>query len=260
MPVNENTGKCKGFAFALVPEKVQKEILKLNGITLENRIIVIEDATSTRKRDPKNLQKTSKRPLVITNKHPENEDVFSSSKLSTGMKTYVGTIRSKEKKKPCIIGDSHFNRIRKDKLKQSAPRARVSVKYFSGANTNQLDYYVVPLLVDEKPDGGVIHIGSNDITKINYNNVNAEELAHRIINIGLKCRSYRVINIAVSSILKRSSFNINQVIHQVNNILKSLYKINDFSYICNDLVNENYFWKDGLDLTSEGLSVLLHND
>ena len=51
MPFNENTGKCKGFAFALVPEHVQKENLKLNGITLENRIIVIEDATFTRKRD-----------------------------------------------------------------------------------------------------------------------------------------------------------------------------------------------------------------
>ena len=30
MPVNENMGKCKGFAFALVPEYVQKEILKWN--------------------------------------------------------------------------------------------------------------------------------------------------------------------------------------------------------------------------------------
>ena len=55
MVVNESTEKCKGFAFALVPEHVQKEILKLNEITLENRIIVIEDATSTRKRDTKNL-------------------------------------------------------------------------------------------------------------------------------------------------------------------------------------------------------------
>ena len=55
--MNENTGKCKGFAFALVPEHVQKEILKLNGITLENRTIVIGDATSTRKRDTKNLKK-----------------------------------------------------------------------------------------------------------------------------------------------------------------------------------------------------------
>ena len=125
MPVNENTGKCKGFAFALVLEHVQKEILKLDGIT-ENRIIVIEDATSTKK-DTKNLQKTSKGPLVVTNKHPENQDVFSSSKLSAGMKTYVGTIRFKGKKKSYIIDDNNLNRI------------RINV---------------------------VIHIGSNDITNL----------------------------------------------------------------------------------------------
>ena len=40
----------------------------------------------------KNCKKTSKRPLAVTNKHPENQDVFSSSKPSAGMKTYVGTI------------------------------------------------------------------------------------------------------------------------------------------------------------------------
>ena len=149
MPVNESMGKCKGFAFTLVPEHVQKEILKLNGITLESRTIVIEDATSTRERDTKNLQKTSKRPLVVINKHPENQYVLSSSKLSAGMKTYVGTIRSKEKKKSYIKGDSHLNRIRKDKFKESTPKALVYVESFSGANTNQLDYYVVALLVDE---------------------------------------------------------------------------------------------------------------
>ena len=65
------------------------------------------------------------------------------------MKTYVGANRSKEKKKFYIIGDSHLNRIRKDKFKESIQKARVYVKSFSGTNTNQLDYYVVPLLVDE---------------------------------------------------------------------------------------------------------------
>ena len=52
----------------------------------------MEDATSTRKRDIKNLQKTSKRPLVVANKHPENQNILKSSKLSAGMKTYIGTI------------------------------------------------------------------------------------------------------------------------------------------------------------------------
>ena len=85
------TSKCKGFAFRLVPEHVQKEILKLNEITLENRITVMEYATSIRKRDTQNLKKT-KRPHVVTNKHPENHYVFNSSKLSAGMKTYVEVI------------------------------------------------------------------------------------------------------------------------------------------------------------------------
>ena len=105
----------------------------------------------------------------------------------------------------------------------------------------------------------VIHIGSNDITKFNYNNVNAEELAHRIINICLKFTSYAVSNIAVSFILKRSSFNINQGIYQVNNILKLLCRISDFSYICNYLVNEKYLWKEGLHQTNEGSYLLLDN-
>ena len=89
-----------------------------------------------------------------------------------------------------------------------------------------INYYVVPLSVDEKLDNVVIRIGSNDIRKFNYNNVNAEELPHKIRNIGLKCRSYGVSNTEVSSILKRSSFNINQVIYQVNNVLKRSCRIN----------------------------------
>ena len=57
MPVNKKTGKCKGIAFAVVSEHVQKEILKLNGITLENRIIVMEDPTSTGKKRYKKFAK-----------------------------------------------------------------------------------------------------------------------------------------------------------------------------------------------------------
>ena len=70
-------------------------------------------------------------------------------------------------------------------------------------------------------------IGSNDITKFNYNNVTAADVAYRITKIGLECRSYGVNNIAVSSISKRNSYNINQVIYQVN-ILKRLCRVNDF--------------------------------
>ena len=35
--------------------------------------------------------------------------------------------------------------------------------------------------------------------------------------------------------------------------------MNDFFHICNDLINENYLWKDGLHLTNEGSSPFLTN-
>ena len=60
MSVNEDTGKCEALAFALVPEHVQKEVLELNGITLENRTIVIEDLLQE-----KGIQKICKKLLNV---------------------------------------------------------------------------------------------------------------------------------------------------------------------------------------------------
>ena len=42
--------------------------------------------------------------------------------------------------------------MRKNKFKECLPKNRVYVKYFSGANTNQLNYYLVFVLIDEKPN------------------------------------------------------------------------------------------------------------
>ena len=87
------------------------------------------------------------------------------------------------------MGDSDLNRICKDKFKEITSNARVDAKSFSGATNNQSDYYLAPVLLDEKPGNAIIYIGSNHITKFDYNKVNAEELPSKIINIDLKCRS-----------------------------------------------------------------------
>ena len=82
-----------------------------------------------------------------------------------------------------------MNEKRNDKFEGSLPNTPAYVKFFSGANTNQLDYYIVSVLVDEKPNNITIYIRPNDILKFNYNNANEEDLDHRIINIGLKFTS-----------------------------------------------------------------------
>ena len=48
MPVNQKTGKNKGFAFITAPERVYMELIKLNGIEFKGKEITIQDATSTR--------------------------------------------------------------------------------------------------------------------------------------------------------------------------------------------------------------------
>ena len=51
---------------------------------------------------------------------------------------------------------------------------------FLWCGTKQLNYYIVPILVDETPQTIVIHIGSNDITKIT---MNVQNLAQGIIKV-----------------------------------------------------------------------------
>ena len=87
-------------------------------------------------------------------------------------------------------------------------------KCFNGANTKQLDYYVIPVLVDEKPQTIGIHIGSNDITKFNYHNVDVNDLANRILQTWLKCRYYGVESIALSYVLVRNDNNLDKLIRE----------------------------------------------
>ena len=119
----------------------------------------------------------------------------------------------------------------------------VSFKCFSGAKTKQLHYYVVPTLVDETPQT-VIHICSSDIMERKIKQINLDDLAQKVIDIGLKCRSCRVCNIAISSILVRSSIRVNQIISKVSNILKVLCATNGFNFIRNDEIGRKMIWKD----------------
>ena len=86
------------------------------------------------------------------------------------------------------------------------------LKCFSGANTKQLDEYVLLVLVDEKPQTIVINIGSNDITKFNHHDVDVNDLANRILQIGLECRYHVIESIAILSVLVRNNNNLNKLI------------------------------------------------
>ena len=73
---------------------------------------------------------------------------------------------------------------------------------------------MILVLVDEKPQTIGIHIGSNDITKFNYHNVDVNDLANRILQTWLKCRYYGVESIALSYVLVRNDNNLDKLIRE----------------------------------------------
>ena len=58
--------------------------------------------------------------------------------------------------------------------------------------------------------------------------MNVQDLAQGILDIGLECKSYGVSWIAISSILTRSSAQMNQVIAKVNDLLNHFSPVSDF--------------------------------
>ena len=123
---------------------------------------------------------------------------------------------------------------------------------FSGANTKQLDHYILPPLVDDKPDALIIHVGTNDI----LTSANHEEIARNVIKIGLYCKNYGVNDVVISSVLVKKNPNLNALIRRVNDLLRDLCSMNGFGYICNDAITTEYLWKDGIHLQDLGTNIL----
>ena len=95
----------------------------------------------------KNLKNNRRPTICTTEQHLQNYAPH--QKTVPGKDSYANIVNS-NKEKVCIIGDSHLKRINKRKLKYNVGKM-VSFKCFGGASTKQLDYYIVPTLVDETP-------------------------------------------------------------------------------------------------------------
>ena len=78
------------------------------------------------------------------------------------------------------MGDIHVKRIQRNDFNKELKNGKTILLCFSGGNTKQLNHYILPQQVDDKPDAAIIHVGTNDI----LNNANHEEIARNIINFG----------------------------------------------------------------------------
>ena len=145
-------------------------------------------------------------------------------------------------KKIFVAGNSYVRRIRRLDFNKELRSSKAFFRSFSGANSKQLNHYIIPTLVDDKPDVVLLHVGTNDI----LSNANDTELANNIINIGLNCKNHGVSKVFISSILVMKNPKLNPVIRRVNDKLRELCEINGFIFINNGMITTDHLWRDGI--------------
>ena len=100
----------------------------------------------------------------------------------------------KNGRKILIVGDSRVKRIRRIDFNKELRHGKVYYRSLSSATSKELDCYIIPLLVDDMPDAGIIHVGTNSIL---YNAI-YENIAWNIIKIDSNCKSCGVNNVFLS--------------------------------------------------------------
>ena len=192
------------------------------------------------------------------NKHPERDIPFQ-RKLSTSNTTIPGNSQYSriidKGKKVMVFSDSHGSRIRKKEFSSWVMNGTANIKAFPGAKAQHLEHYIVPSLMDEKPDTVVIMVGANNIRTTDTD----EFIATTIINTGKKCRQEGVNDIYISSLTCRVNMNENQRVNAVNFILKSLCIAENFIFINNDNITPIYLHADGIHLVPNGTAYLANN-
>ena len=99
MPINRKTRKNKSIAFVLSTDNVDNELLKLNGIEFYGKNLILEEAmTSGEKIEQQRQRQYHKRPQVVVNNFPENQDTFKKPNVSSGNSASknVGNYRNKK--------------------------------------------------------------------------------------------------------------------------------------------------------------------
>ena len=96
---------------------------------------------------------------------------------------------------------------------------RTHIKSFPGANTKRLKHYSI--LEEENPESVIIHVRINDLLQKTMES--SEDLADRIIEIGMQSKEYGAKKIFISSIIISQSIEYRKIL-EINEKLKDKCK------------------------------------
>ena len=192
-----------------------------------------------------------RRPVVAYNeRYIQNMNNSPYPKVKPGNQSYADM--TKFGKRVVIIGDSHVKRINRINFKQAMVNGTPFFKSFPGAPVEHFDHHITPTLLYNKPDTIVMHIGSNNVTNKTVDNLDARDLAEKIVAIGKRCLEAGIGEVVISSIFTKRSGKLAAKIREVNDYLNDLCESLGIIFVYNNDVKQEHIDRDGVHLTDEG--------
>ena len=128
---------------------------------------------------------------------------------------------------------------------------RAWFKYFPGATSNDLLFYIEPALGKGQFDTAITHVGRNDLN----NTAGIDVLLQNILKIRARCKMHGINKIFVSSVVNTHKVS-SDLIAQLNLDISNFCKRNRFHFIENSNISMNFLYKDGLHLLYSGKELL----
>ena len=119
-------------------------------------------------------------------------------------------------------------------------------------------HYIIPSLLKEKPDIGVIHVGSNNVNHITFEHLTLDKVADKIVNIG-KIYSQYGVNFVFFSIFVRNSITLCKMINKVNATDSKKCEENGCQFVRNGNILQKHLCKYGVYLTDVETNILARN-
>ena len=126
----------------------------------------------------------------------------------------------------------------------------VKVHVFPGADTTDMESYLVPL-INKEPDHMILHVGTNNLA-VN----NAKDVADKITNLAAVVRQ-KGITCSVSEIITRND-ELWRKVKDVHRILRESLP-EHIKLISNDNIKVGHLNRSGLHLNARGTGVLAYN-
>ena len=181
-----------------------------------------------------------KRPNIVINSKNANDVInYKNPRHVAGNSTYASMAKSG--KFFLLLSDSICSRMRE--FNRNLCSGHAYRKQFPGSTSHEIAHYIIPTLINDKPDMIVIHAGTNDLR-----NTRKEEIVDSIMNIVGTYQKYGVTNIYVSSLIFREQYHIK--VSEVNQLLRHRQTLNNFILIENDDITREHIWKDNLHLNN----------